>query len=132
MSFGSASLRPSATAVCPCGGGAFASCCGPILDGAPAPSAERLMRSRYTAFALGDTAHLARSWHPRTRPDRIEADDGTRWTGLDIVEAHEDVDAAVVEFRATWWHAGEAGRLHERSRFVRRAGRWVYVDGDVD
>lgn len=90
------------------------------------------MRSRYTAFAVGDAAHLARSWHPRTRPDEITVDDGTRWTGLDIVEAQEQEDAAVVAFRARWSHEGEAGELRERSRFARRAGRWVYVDGDVD
>ncbi|MDQ1083663.1 YchJ family protein [Microbacterium proteolyticum] len=90
------------------------------------------MRSRYTAFAVGDAAHLARSWHPRTRPEDIVTDDGTRWAGLDIVDAVEEGDAATVEFRARWRHAGEAGELHERSRFVRRAGRWVYVDGDVD
>lgn len=89
------------------------------------------MRSRYTAFAVGDEAHLARSWHPRTRPERIDADDGTVWTGLDIDDAVEDGDAAVVAFRARWRHADRVGELVERSRFVRRGGRWVYVDGDV-
>ncbi len=132
MSFGSASSRPAASAACPCGGPTFGSCCGPILDGTPAPDAERLMRSRYTAFAVGDAAHLARSWHPRTRPDEITVDDGTRWTGLDVIEAHEQGDAAVVVFRARWRHGGASGELSERSRFARRAGRWVYVDGDVD
>lgn len=90
------------------------------------------MRSRYTAFAVGDAAHLARSWHPRTRPDEITVDDGTRWTGLDIVEAQEQGDAAVVAFRARWRHGVDVGELRERSRFARRAGRGVYVDGDVD
>ncbi|MDU0365634.1 YchJ family metal-binding protein [Microbacterium sp. NPDC089180] len=131
MSFGSASTRPQAQAPCPCGGGVFGDCCAPILDGAPAPSAERLMRSRYSAFALGDEAHLARSWHPRTRPDHIDVDDGTVWTGLIIEDAAEDGDAAVVAFRARWRQAGRDGELVERSRFVRRGGRWVYVDGDV-
>lgn len=131
MSFGSASARPSATAECPCGGGAFGRCCGPILEGAPAPSAERLMRSRYTAFAVGDRAHLTRSWHARTRPDEIDVDDGTSWRGLVIEHAEEDGDAAVVAFRATWRQHGVDGELRERSRFVRRGGRWVYVDGDV-
>ncbi len=89
------------------------------------------MRSRYSAFALGDEAHLARSWHPRTRPDHIDVDDGTVWTGLIIEDAAEDGDAAVVAFRARWRQAGRDGELVERSRFVRRGGRWVYVDGDV-
>lgn len=89
------------------------------------------MRSRYTAFALGDRAHLARSWHPRTRPEHIDVDDGTEWTGLDIDDAVQDGDAAVVAFRARWRYDGRVGELRERSRFVRRGGRWVYIDGDV-
>lgn len=132
MSFGSASRRPAPDAVCPCGRAAFGVCCGPILDGAPAPSAERLMRSRYTAFSVGDSAHLARSWHPRTRPDEIGVDDGTEWTGLVIEDAVEEEDGATVTFRAGWRHGRERGELRERSRFARRGGRWVYVDGDVD
>ncbi|MDQ1177565.1 YchJ family protein [Microbacterium sp. SORGH_AS_0421] len=132
MSFGSASYRPAPDAACPCGRAPFGECCGPILDGAVAPSAERLMRSRYTAFAVGDAGHLARSWHPRTRPDDIVVDDGTEWIALVIEDASEDGDAATVTFRAAWRHGRERGELRERSRFARRGGRWVYVDGDVD
>ncbi len=90
------------------------------------------MRSRYTAFALGDAAHLARSWHPRTRPDDLDLDPSTRWTGLTIRDAVASGDAATVAFTATWSTADESGALSERSRFVRRGGRWVYVDGDID
>jgi SEC-C motif-containing protein len=90
------------------------------------------MRSRYTAFVVGDTAHLERSWHPRTRPDDVATDDGTVWRGLVIEEADEDGDAATVAFRAAWRQHGVDGELRERSRFARRGGRWVYVDGDVD
>lgn len=90
------------------------------------------MRSRYTAFVVGDTAHLARTWHPRTRPDEIEADPTLRWSGLEIVDAPPAPgDWGVVEFRATWTQHGERGTLHERSRFVTLRGRWVYMDGDV-
>ncbi|KZE42176.1 preprotein translocase [Microbacterium sp. T32] len=89
------------------------------------------MRSRYTAFALGDANHLARTWHPRTRPDEVDLDDGTVWEGLVVEEAGEDGDAATVTFRASWRRGAERGVLAERSRFVRRGGRWVYVDGDV-
>ncbi|MBN9210839.1 MAG: hypothetical protein J0I95_04910 [Microbacterium sp.] len=130
MSFGARSSRPSAAAPCPCGRAAFGECCGPLLDGAAAPSAERLMRSRYTAFAVGDADHLVRTWHPRTRPEEIDLDD-TVWEGLVIDEAVEDGDAATVAFRASWGRDGERGVLSERSRFARRGGRWVYVDGDV-
>lgn len=62
---------------CPCASGdTVAACCGPLLDGAPAPTAERLMRSRYTAFVREDGAYLLRTWHPETRPETItfEAD----------------------------------------------------------
>lgn len=89
------------------------------------------MRSRYTAYVVGDLPHLARSWHPRTRPDHLDLDDGTVWEGLTIDGAWEEVDTAVVAFRAAWRRGGEREVLSERSRFVRRAGRWVYVDGDV-
>lgn len=46
----------------------LAQCCGRYLDGEAAPTAEALMRSRYTAFALRDEDYLFRTWHPRTRP----------------------------------------------------------------
>lgn len=126
VSFGVRPLRPSASAPCPCGRAAFGECCGPLLDGAAAPSAARLMRSRYTAFAVGDADHLVRTWHPRTRPEDIDLDD-TVWEGLDIEDAIEDGDAATVVFRASWRREGARGVLSERSRFVRRGGRWVYV-----
>ncbi|MGA7148611.1 MAG: YchJ family metal-binding protein, partial [Microbacterium sp.] len=119
-------------APCPCGSGErFDGCCGPILDGAPAPTAERLMRSRYTAFSVGDVRHLQLTWHPRTRPDELDLDPGLRWTGLDVLGASgggPDDDTGEVEFRASWRRGRERGELHERSAFVRRGGRWAYVE----
>jgi len=85
------------------------------------------MRSRYTAFATGDAGYLARTWHPRTRPDELDLDPEQAWTGLRILEATEDT----VSFEADWQEGRERGTLRERSRFAQRAGRWVYVDGDV-
>ncbi len=87
------------------------------------------MRSRYTAYVLRDTDHLFRSWHPRTRPslDDLPAVD---WQGLAILDVQDGGEAdaeGIVEFVAR--HAD--GELHERSRFTRRAGRWVYVEGEV-
>ncbi|MEV8369811.1 YchJ family metal-binding protein [Microbacterium sp. NPDC064584] len=136
MSFGraaSASARPNGMDPCPCGSGAsFDGCCAPMLRGESSPTPEQLMRSRYTAFVVGDTAHPARSWHPRTRPEEIAIDPDVRWTGLQIIDAPPaDGDTGVVEFRAEWIQDGDRGALHERSRFVRLRGRWVYVDGDV-
>jgi SEC-C motif domain protein len=123
---------------CPCGSGTtYDGCCGRLLRGAAqAVTAEELMRSRYSAHALGHTDHLFRTWHPRTRPDEaaMRPEPGLTWSGLEVLGARDggaDDETGEVEFRARYRAAGRDGVLHERSRFVRRAGRWVYLDGDV-
>jgi len=125
---------------CPCGrtgaGGkpvAFADCCGRYLDHAtPAPDAEHLMRSRYSAFVHKRVAHLLSSWHPSTRPADLALEPDVTWLGL-AVKRHRVIDAdhAEVEFVARSRIAGRGQRLCESSRFVREGGRWFYVDGDV-
>lgn len=119
---------------CPCGSGArYAGCCGRWHDGATrlqAPTAEALMRSRYSAYVLGLVAYLLDTWHPRTRPTTMAPDPpGQRWLGLEVRQ-HEvqDADHATVEFVARVKLAGRARRLHERSRFERVDGRWYYLD----
>ncbi|GAB2918171.1 YchJ family metal-binding protein [Rhodococcus aerolatus] len=118
---------------CPCGlGPPYDACCGPLHAGAPAPTAERLMRSRYTAFALADEAYLLASWHPRTRPRALRLDAGQRWTGLEVGPTTGGGPFAAegtVAFRARWAAGGRTGVLAETSRFVRVDGRWVYLDG---
>jgi SEC-C motif-containing protein len=111
---------------CPCGSGErYDVCCGRLHRGAAdAETAEELMRSRYAAYAVGDLDHVWRTWHPRTRPDEIAPDPDLTWTGLDILDVTEDE----VEFEASYDRAGTPGKRHERSRFERRRGRWVYVD----
>ncbi|MEB8325182.1 YchJ family metal-binding protein [Dietzia kunjamensis] len=118
---------------CPCGSGdGFGTCCGPIVeDGLPARTAERLMRSRYTAFVLGHTDHLWRTWHPRTRPPTVEASD-VEWTGLTVVEVvagDEGDDDGVVEFEARYTGPEGPTVMRERSLFERRGGRWTYLTG---
>lgn len=116
---------------CPCGlPEPYEGCCGRFHSAsAAAPTAEALMRSRYSAFVKGDAKYLLRTWHPRTRPGRLELDPGMRWTGLEILDT---VDGSafhatgVVEFRASY----RGGELRERSRFERVEGAWVYVDGE--
>lgn len=135
MSFGDGARRrrPEASAPCPCGGAAFGTCCGPILAGRQAQTAEQLMRSRYTAFAVHDMAHLARTWHPATRPDDVDAGSADEWTGLTIVQSAggpED-SAGTVEFRARWRSSDGSGEMHEVSSFTRIRGRWVYVGAVV-
>ncbi|HZX77550.1 YchJ family protein [Lysobacter sp.] len=125
---------PAPGAPCPCGRGRpYATCCGPLHAGAPAPDAEALMRSRYSAYALGDAAYVSASWHPDTRPADLDLDDAaaTRWLGLEVKQ-HVPIDAdhATVEFVARYRTGGApAVRLHEVSRFERIDGRWYYVNG---
>lgn len=177
-----------------CSGAPFGRCCAPILAGEAAPSALALMRSRYSAYVLGDEDHLLRSWHPKTRPTPPFCDPKIEWLGLQIVDlsrGDEEDSEGIVEFIASWRSfaksadssrvvrtsgalQGVAGAaslasgaalsptesdssasakgpspsdneppfdpvfssfavesMRERSRFLRRAGRWVYVDGDV-
>jgi SEC-C motif-containing protein len=124
------------TAPCPCGSGKeFPACCGCYLVGAKfAPTAEALMRSRYTAYTLLREDYLLQTWHPSTRPAALNlaADTATKWLGLEI-KRHEQQDAehALVEFVARYKILGRAHRLHEVSRFVREHGLWLYVDGDM-
>jgi SEC-C motif-containing protein len=140
----------SAEGPCPCGRLdarkrplAFARCCGRYLadfEHTPAPDAESLMRSRYCAFVLQDADYLLATWHPSTRPQHLDFEPGTRWLGLDV-RTHRVIDEthAEVEFvarsrqagRTAAGGAGQAQRLHERSRFVREEGRWYYVDGTL-
>jgi len=93
------------------------------------------MRSRYTAFAVGDAEYLLASWHPDTRPVSIDLDDEQRWLHLTIESSSGggpfDTEG-MVEFTAVYRTPDGRGRLHERSRFVREDGRWLYVDGVVD
>ncbi len=126
----------SALAACPCGSGTgYASCCGPLHDGAPADSAARLMRSRYSAYVLGNEPYLLASWHADTRPSALglaAQQPAPRWLGLEIRrEQVLDETHAAVEFVARFRvGGGRAQRQHERSRFVREQGRWYYLDGE--
>ena len=89
------------------------------------------MRSRYSAFAVGDARYLLATWHPSTRPGDLGLDDTVRWTGLEVFATSGGrlLDAGgTVEFRATY-RGARAGAQHERSRFVREDGRWYYLDG---
>lgn len=127
------SRRPPAEPACPCGSGApLVACCGRFLEGkADAPDAERLMRSRYSAFVGERGDYLLATWHASRRPPTIDFDTGAKWLGLEV-RRHQPTgpDSAEVEFVARWRVGGRAVRLHECSRFVREGGRWYYVDGD--
>ena len=126
--------------ICPCrtpdDAAAYEACCGRYHTGdlhLQAPTAEALMRSRYSAFVLDRLDYLLATWHPSTRPPNLEPNPaGLKWLGLDL-RRHRVVDAdhATVEFVARSKLGGRAQRLHELSRFVREDGRWFYLDGDA-
>jgi SEC-C motif-containing protein len=116
---------------CPCGlGEDYDSCCGRYHRGAPAPTAEQLMRSRYSAFAVGDAAYLLRTWHPSARPRTLELDPACQWTRLAVLETNGGglFDASgTVRFRAIYVLDGQRQVLAETSRFVREDRRWLYL-----
>jgi SEC-C motif-containing protein len=97
-----------------------------------ATTAEQLMRSRYSAFALGDTGYLLATWHPTTRPRSLELDGDVRWAGLDVLATTGGSPLSsegTVQFRAHYISGRTAGAQHENSRFVRDGGQWRYLDG---
>jgi SEC-C motif domain protein len=125
---------------CPCGRTgfkgqalAYADCCGLAHTGQrPAPDAETLMRSRYSAFVRGDVPYLLATWHASQRPETLEMETGAKWLGLEIKQHRMTGEhTAEVVFVARFRVGGRAVRQHENSRFVREDGRWFYVDGDV-
>jgi SEC-C motif-containing protein len=131
--------------ICPCRKSAaeplaYAQCCQPYVEGREqAPTAEALMRSRYSAFAVGAIEHLARTIAPESRHDldlnALERwSKESQWNGLDIVETVDGQpgdDHGVVEFIAHFDRQGASERHHERStfRFDRKDGCWYFVDG---
>ncbi|MGY3901781.1 YchJ family protein [Aeromonas lusitana] len=123
---------------CPCGSTlSLTHCCALLHQGQPADSAEQLMRSRYSAFVLGLGDYLVHSWHPDflgglTKEQLSQSD--TQWDGLEILTAQGSPgdDTGTVEFKAWFLEGDERHCLHERSRFVRYQGRWVYTDGEQD
>lgn len=117
---------------CPClSGRAFESCCGPLLNGERrASTAEQLMRSRFTAFARGDSAYLLDTWHSTTRPATIELDPSIRWYRLDVGQCLQGGifdREGVVAFRAWYRSPDGPGEQYEVSRFVREKKQWRYL-----
>jgi SEC-C motif-containing protein len=111
---------------CACGlPASYDACCGRFHGGAAPATAELLMRSRYTAYAMRERLYLLRTWHPTTRPRAIDLDD-IRWIGLEVLETTGGgllETEGSVRFRAR--HLD--GVLEEYSRFLRDSGRWSYV-----
>lgn len=134
MSKKSRGVKPSNTP-CPCGSGQpYATCCGTCHSGTPAATAEALMRSRYSAYALGLEDYLLATWHITTRPSQLDLNAETpapQWIALQVLR-HTPIDDnhAIVEFIARCRIGGRAQRLHEISHFVREDGRWYYLKAE--
>ena len=126
------------TVSCPCRSAkAYPDCCGLYIgQGEPAPTAEALMRSRYTAYSANNERYLLKTWHHSTRPEKLNLDQhkSTRWIGLKVIKARDGGThdtTGTVEFVARYKVGGKAHRLHEVSRFIKEDGRWYYVDGEM-
>lgn len=122
---------------CPCQSNAddpppYTACCQPwhagLAEGRHAPTPEVLMRSRYSAYVVGEINYLLATWLPSTAPGELDLSP-VKWLGLEVRHAEESGDAGVVEFVARCRVNGRAQRMHEISRFVREDGRWYYIDG---
>ena len=121
---------------CPCGTRTrYGACCGRMHSSATsAPTAEALMRSRYSAFAVGAMDYLLDTWHPDTRPLVLDPSPDHTWVGLEIIEVERGgmLDAeGIVDFVARYRVDAMAGELRERSSFTRYERRWVYVSGEI-
>jgi SEC-C motif-containing protein len=121
---------------CPCGSGLqLKECCGPIIEGDDgAATAEQLMRTRYSAYVLGEATYLGKTWHPSTCPGEMVMEEQLDWLGLEVVKCIaglEGDEEGKVEFIARYRAGEQDGELHELSRFVKEDGQWLYLDGDI-
>ncbi len=130
---------------CPCGGAlsiakgtkaqalTYANCCARFIeDGACAPDASLLMRSRYSAYVLERSDYLLATWESTSRPQSLEFEKNTKWLGLEIKSFKLTTDdSADVEFVARYRVSGKGHRLHERSHFVLSNKGWLYKSGDM-
>lgn len=127
--------------ICPCGSGAaYAECCEPFIKTKAFPdTAEKLMRSRYTAFVTGEIDYIRDTIAPEARKDfdaksTREWSQGSKWLGLKIlsVDSGKPSDKkGTVEFIATYEKNGESVDHHEVAKFRKaESGKWMFVDGD--
>ena len=129
------------TQICPCGSGHhYGDCCLSYHDGKQSsPTAEALMRARYSAYVMGDIDYLVKTTLPANRSSNLRAayqstHDSIRWLGLKVIPTwlgSESDKVGKVEFRADYEQDGRRGVHREVSRFRRAGGEWFYVDGEI-
>lgn len=113
----------------------YKDCCEPLHlgrdSGIAAAEPEQLMRSRFSAFVLGLTDYLSKSWHASTRPADLSLSPDDQWVKLDIVKNTDKQ----VHFQAYFKDAeSESGYsvLDETSDFIFEDGHWFYVAGETN
>lgn len=121
---------------CPCGlPKTYSECCGLYHRGeASAPTAEALMRSRYSAYVKKDGAYLRRTTDPQTRHVYdFQAQDQwaeqSEFLGLEILKVEDKGNKAIIEFKARFRMNNEEHLHHEISRFRSQSGEWFYREG---
>lgn len=120
--------------ICPCSCVQYRGCCGVFHHGEIPETPEQLLRSRYSAYVFELSDYLEATWHPKTRPERINFDPSTTWLGLDIKEQvtlEGPREMTAISFTAEYTDARGRWELAETSTFERRGGRWFYLDGDA-
>lgn len=125
--------------LCPCGSGhKYKKCCSKYHQGTFAPDALSLMRSRYCAYAVGDSRYIIKTTHPDNSDYTADIKNWeesilnfsrqTHFLGLEIIDFTKGEEEAFVTFIA---HLS-SGDLKEKSRFLKHNGQWVYMDGEVE
>ena len=98
-------------------------------------SAEQLMRSRYSAYAMADIDYLMKSQHSTTRPND-EKDEilkwakSVEWIRLEVLNSFKGLDCdseGTVEFKAYFKENGIVSVIHENSKFLKEHNHWVYL-----
>jgi len=126
---------------CYCQSGlAYGVCCGQYIHGlARAPTAQALMRSRYSANCRKAYKYLMQTWYAQTRPAKLDTKGQVEWNGLEIIATNQDDIHAWVEFKASYMHRVAHGShehshahiMHEKSRFILDDNQWFYIDGEI-
>lgn len=126
---------------CPCGSQKpLNQCCDVYLQGQlPAPTAEKLMRSRYSAYCLKNIDYLFNTEHPKYRKPNSRAmitatANSLIWLGLTVLNTERgksEDETGIVEFIAVYQEGKSVAQLHERSNFIKEKGKWYYTDGEI-
>jgi len=126
---------------CVCGSGLeTGECCEPLIAGRPAPTAEALMRARYTAYVKGIIDYVERTFTPEAQKDfnRLDADrtvGKVKWQGLEIkrvVDGGVDDATGLVEFVFRYTYNGQQHVQHELAKFCRKDGQWLFDGSEIN